>query len=401
MTGGMLTIDDDGAVHWFGDNDPITVKLDGGGSGVIHTYTTGAKNPDAVIVNPFVEGLTMSVDHKWFYQVTSVIYAKTLTRLIKSLLEVAAAGTDDGVDPVLIPYLKVLAEANDRTVAEFEYISTTGEDGFCSISYNKTNKQTRLFLGLEDPTGDYQKQFNPKKVSKKTWAILNNLLHVIFSTDGSIADAYSSTTNTMVCPRFRTFLVVWEKVWSTLKPILSTMEMYQDSMEFIDEVAMHADRIDVYHNMCKWTTQMAAAKSTSGKVKPVSGSNVQKSNRWDNISEPEATPAPFAPTTHTVPQPGSRFNNPVIGQMPMPTQAPILAVAPGVVPGSRFNGPNQVPCPAIPQPGGYYSDVPGMGGAMMAPNQFIQKPGSFPTVTTVVAPQPYPTMAAPQPYPYY
>ena len=337
-TGGVLVVgENDDQVRWVGDDEPITVELDGGGKGILHVYTTSAKSPDAVLINPFAENVTISADRNWFYKTTSVIFSKSLSRCMGYLLEIAASGCEDNIDPELIPVLKPIAgKVDEKLLAEFDYINKNGYDGFCSIMYNNRAKETRLFLGIEDPTGDYQKAFPASKIRKRTWQILQDLLKSIFGTTGPVAPEYTVSTPLLVCPQFRTYTEVWIKCWRQIAPILAIMgAMNEDDLEKVEKVEEHLERVDVYSKMCRWAVQASVAKSVKSSIKktaPVGGTVVQ------NVQEQESTPPPAGSrwnTRYEPPAPRHRWGAP--GPEPVIDPRHHVPVSSG--PGSRWDTP--------------------------------------------------------------
>jgi len=311
-TGGVLVVGDDDMVRWVGDDDPITVEIDGGGKGIIHTYTTTAKHPDAVLVNPFSENVTITADRNWFYKTTSVIFSKSLSRCMTYLLELAVSDNEENIDPELISILKPIAgKVDEKLLAEFEYINKNGYDGFCSIVYNNRAKETRLFLGIEDPTGDYQKAFPTSKVRKRSWQILQDLLKSIFGTTGPVAQEYNVSTPLIICPQFRTYTEVWVKCWKRIAPILAIMgAMNEEDVEKVERIEEHLERMDVYHKMCRWAVQATMAKNVKSTIKKTTPSSVSTSS--DSEHEVQNAPAPGSRwnTRYEQPVPQNRWGSP-------------------------------------------------------------------------------------------
>ena len=310
-TGGVLDVGDDDMIRWIGDEEPITVELDGGGKGILHTYTTSAKHPDAVLINPFAENVTITADRNWFYKTTSVIFSKSLSRCMGYLLEIAASGTEENIDPELIPILKPIAgKVDEKLLAEFDYINKNGYDGFCSIVYNNRAKETRLFLGIEDPTGDYQKAFPASKVRKRSWQILQDLLKAIFQTTGPVAPEYTVSTPLLICPQFRTYTEVWVKCWKQIAPILAIMgAMNEEDVEKVDKVEEHLERMDVYHKMCRWAVQASVAKNVKSTIKKTTAPGTTGSTERTSVQDTPKAGSRWD-TKYEQPAPNTRWGTP-------------------------------------------------------------------------------------------
>ena len=173
LVGSILKVDDQGAVYWKGaeEDEPVILELAGGGKGSVFTYTTQATKPDAIIVNPFAEHVTISADRKWFYKVTSTIFSGSLIRVMDYLLNMAMTEKECAYPELMMYITPIVGKVDEKMIQEFKYISDVGTDDFCTISYNTKAKETRMFLGIEDPTGDFQKAIPTNKVRKKSWEV--------------------------------------------------------------------------------------------------------------------------------------------------------------------------------------------------------------------------------------
>lgn len=276
--GDHLTVDVDGQVHWVSSpKEPISVPVSDGATGIIYTYTTNPGHPDAIIINPFAEGITASVDRNWFYRVQNVILAQTFGETMKFIVAMAANKEQVCPYPEILPYTKAIADGvDDKSVGEIQYILEKCNDGFCSIFYNSTSKESKLILGIEDESRTYQKSVPTSKVRKKTWTMLQNLVRAIFGTEGPVPDTYKSATAELVCPHFRTFCDVWYRTWKALAPAADVMYLHIAENRELDLVGdlkrlePHFSRIDIYHKMCQWSSSVSLGKSVKDAVaKPV------------------------------------------------------------------------------------------------------------------------------------
>ena len=300
--GGMLNVNERGQIFWASEPDsPITIKVEGDGTGILYTYTTNPDHPDAVIINPFAEGVTVSADRNWFYKVMSVIASNNLEAAMRFLLNLAM---EEGTCPYpdFVQYLKPIAgRVDEKVLQEFEYITNAGSDGFFSIAYNSTAKETKIFLGIEDPSGDYQKAIPSTKVRKKTWQLLMDLVKAIFKTKGPVAMEYKEATASMTCPQFRTFLPVWFNVWKAIAPIVaeaveeSERTLGSDVLESIERIEKHLDRIDIYHKMCQWGTSTGMHRGSAKSAKSVMKKSVGIAATAQQQQQPQEE-SPFTPT---------------------------------------------------------------------------------------------------------
>lgn len=350
LVGSILKVDDQGAVYWKGGDadEPVVLELAGGGKGPVFTYTTSANKPDAIIVNPFAESNTLSADRKWFYKVTSTIFSGSLIRAMDSLLRLALSEAECPY-PELVPYLTpVVGKVDEKLLQEFKYISEVGANDFCTIAYHTKNKETRLFLGIEDPTGDFQKSIPTNKVRKRSWETLQNLLKSIFKTAGPVAEELKNSTPLIACPQFRTYMDVWLRCWKAIAPILTVTEAdeHEDLPVLLTTIEEHLDRVDAYMKLCQWLapTVGATASQVKSAVKkldvpgaPVITLPQQQVQPQQTCchSHPGPDAAPVAVPTypgqdhgHPVPPSGSRWNTPqqnypVYNGQPQPMMQPV------------------------------------------------------------------------------
>lgn len=345
LVGNILKVDTQGAVYWKGveEDEPVVLELSGGGKGSVFTFTTTATKPDAIIVNPFAENITVSADRNWFYKVTSTIFSGSLIRAMDSLLRMALTETECAY-PELVTYITpIVGKVDEKMLTEFKYIADVGANDFCTLAYHTKAKETRMFLGIEDPTGDFQKSIPTSKVRKKSWEILQTLLKSIFGTQGPVADELKNSTCLITCPQFRTYMDVWLRGWKAIAPILVAIETddHEDLPVLLTSIEEHLDRIDIYHKMCLWCSQagpVAAVKSAVKKVDAPAPTQTISSN------VPAQVPV-YAPVPALAPV-GGRWDTPPQQQMQGYHQ---IAVPVPAGPGSRWNS----------QPGGGYQQAGG------------------------------------------
>lgn len=283
LVGDTLNVTDDGEVQWKGDpetkteNEPVILDIGGGGKGHVYTYTPNAKRADAIIINPFNEGLSLTADRSWFYSVTSTIFSGCLARAMGILLHVAANKDSSEAYPSLMSYITpIVNRVDEKILTEFTYICETGTDDFCSLSYNTKAKESKIFLGIEDPSGEYQKSMPSSKVRKKTWETLQLLLKSIFKTEGPVAEDYRVSTPLITAPHFRTYMELWVRCWKAIAPILATVDEEHEELEgILDDIEKHLENFDLYCKMCQWSSGVpvsADAKKASRKAGAVATS---------------------------------------------------------------------------------------------------------------------------------
>jgi len=354
LVGNILKVDTQGAVYWKGaeEDEPVILELAGGGKGTVFTFTTTANKPDAIIVNPFAENITLSADRNWFYKVTSTIFSGSLIRAMDSLLRMALSESDCAY-PELVSYITpIVGKVDEKMLTEFKYIADVGANDFCTLAYHTKAKETRMFLGIEDPTGDFQKSIPTSKVRKKSWEVFQTLLKSIFGTQGPVAEEMKNSTCLITCPQFRTYMDVWLRGWKSIAPILTSVEAddHEDLPVLLASIEEHLDRIDVYHKMCLWCSQsspVAAVKSAVKKIDAPAPAAALPSNA--PVHQPTQAPAVAPPEQPA----GSRWNTPQQPQMPQYQQPQYQPVAP-TGPGSRWSTPSGgFPCHQQPiQPHG-------------------------------------------------
>lgn len=315
-TGDILEVVQNGQIKWRGSDDPITVPVDDGTTGILYTYTTTPDHPDAVIINPFAEGITASADRNWFYKVMGVIIAKHLTACCDFILKIAIS-EEPCPYPNMVPYVTAIAgRVDEKTLKEFEYIKANGSDGFCSLVYNSTAKETKLFLGFEDPSGDYQAAIPANKCRKKTWQVFQDLMRAIFQTKCPVIEQYKVSTASLVCPQFRTFIQLWFDVWRAISPIVeaiadnSESDLGANTTDILNDIEPHLERIDVYHKMCQWGTSVNTPKSVKETVSKKSVSAPMRRQAYRESVDPTRFDEEDAPRSEPQMRKRSRWDEP-------------------------------------------------------------------------------------------
>jgi hypothetical protein len=252
------------------DGDPVVVQLKDK-KAPLFTYTRSPDDPDAIVLNPLHETMTSSVDRIWFYKQLNLGFVTHLQRTIKFLVEIVLHDCQD--KPELLKYMKGIDEndIDEKFLKELEFLYNTQGDGFFSISYNAAKKTTKVFAGVEDPTGEYQKAVPSTKFRKKSWklltTIIRNLLRV--NDDETIASKYETSTDNLACPQFLTFVPTWHKLWVAIAPACKyTMESLDISLEAdLSEIEEHLPNILTYNSMSNWAASVHNHKPNLNKIK--------------------------------------------------------------------------------------------------------------------------------------
>jgi len=217
-TPGLIEIRN-GRIAWVG-KEIVEIAITRDKMGQLWTYTRNPEGENSVILNPFIEtiGVENSV-RNWFYTYLTSTFGLHLYNCMAFLLQVAANQSDQY--PSLIKYNEGLGDVNETLLKELQYLYDSHADGFFSLRYNAKEKCTVPFFGILDPTEEYRKAIPQGKVRKKSWVLLERLLRNIFQQNSEdIVAEYTTCTDSLKCPNFKTYIPSWYRLWRAIEPII-------------------------------------------------------------------------------------------------------------------------------------------------------------------------------------
>jgi hypothetical protein len=242
-------------------NDTVQRKL--------YVYRTDIKDPDALIMNPINELVSVSKEKLWFYQSISTILSITYNKVMQVLIQVGVkikTGEETG-DPVLLSILSSnIDDLDDKTFNEYKKVfDGASAREFMNIYYDKAHKTSKLRVCFQNKTDDFKNAFG-SKVRKKSWALFSRLTNAIFHVDEdkTLDDVYVKTTERLDYPQFETYMTVWLRAWKALAPFFPYIfdaEVANATVNDLNIIEKHMDHIDVYRQKSGWYGQSASKDS--------------------------------------------------------------------------------------------------------------------------------------------
>lgn len=263
-------------------NDTVQRKL--------YVYRTDIKDPDALMMNPINELVSVSKEKLWFYQSISTILSITYNKVMQVLIQVGSkikSGEETG-DPVLLAILSSnINDIDDKTFNEYKKIfDGASAKEFMNIYYDKAHKTSKLRVCFQNKTDDFKNIFG-SKVRRKSWTLFNNLTNAIFHVEEekTLDDVYVKTTERLDYPQFETYMTVWIRAWKALAPFfpyIFDVEVANATINDLNIIEKHMDHVDVYRQKSGWYGQSAPKDTEIVNTKSL---EVPRSRRQDDDSQ--------------------------------------------------------------------------------------------------------------------
>ena len=191
----------------------------------------GTYNPDALIINPFSEGESTSVQATWFFSKMNCCLAMNILAMVTKLLQLGIAEapapkkktsskttiqditTDSTLDLKLVNLLSpVVKDIDEKMLTELKLISKPVSNFFTLYFNKKTGCSEATSILVSEVK---KKQFDSKSVRSKTWTVLETLLLGILGTKDDLSEfIYKPVTST--CRVFEGFSHLLVKIYSRL-----------------------------------------------------------------------------------------------------------------------------------------------------------------------------------------
>lgn len=191
----------------------------------------GTYNPDALIINPFSEGESTSVQSTWLFSKLNCCLAMNILAMVTKLLQLGIAEapapkkktsskttiqditTDSTLDLKLVNLLSpVVKDIDEKMLTELKLISKPVSNFFTLYFNKKTGCSEATSILVSEVK---KKQFDSKSVRSKTWTVLETLLLGILGTKDDLSEfIYRPKTST--CRVFEGFSHLLVKIYSRL-----------------------------------------------------------------------------------------------------------------------------------------------------------------------------------------
>lgn len=198
----------------------------------------GTYNSDALIINPFSEGESTSVQATWFFSKMNCCLAMNILAMVTKLLQLGIAEapapkkktsskttiqditTDSTLDLKLVNLLSpVVKDIDEKMLTELKLISKPVSNFFTLYFNKKTGCSEATSILVSEVK---KKQFDSKSVRSKTWTVLETLLLGILGVKDDLSEfIYKPKTST--CRVFEGFSHLLVKIYSRLSEYSSLL----------------------------------------------------------------------------------------------------------------------------------------------------------------------------------
>lgn len=212
-------VDGDGYVRRKEDGECICLST--GDTKVLRPliiYSTNISDPDALILNPFAEGLAKSTARTWFYNQLTMVFSNYVRMVQKFILYKAIDANDKNskdiedmeLASIISPWVQV---TDEKLLTEFESIVKSLRD-YIAIHYLAKQRETRMSVCF---TSDTFKKGHPK-LRQKSWKILQELLYTIL--DIKDTAEFNTSSKNMSCPELDATLKILYKGYAAINKYL-------------------------------------------------------------------------------------------------------------------------------------------------------------------------------------
>lgn len=242
----IVTIDDDGNHQvLLGDNkQPL----------IMYSENITAKN--VIVLNPFSETTTMTLDREWFYKTFNESLTGVMLALFSQLHETALSHKVDSKTTknkindieLLSPVISLIDE---KMKQEFETILRSGGFGkFITIYFSRKESTAKVQCALNNPDirGSYP------KIRKSTWEKWNQIIDILF---GDLTVNHMNKAVVIGCPQL-------DAVSKTFYSIMEASDRYMKWLGVgmdLPSFKRHIENIPVYYQKTRWLGQANAVKT--------------------------------------------------------------------------------------------------------------------------------------------
>lgn len=261
--GNVFYVDDDGYVKTRSTNKIQQINA-GSCTKDLVVFQEIVKDPNAMILNPFAEGVGKTEDQDWLFASTSTAFVYKVVDTCKFIAEVAL--TQSSKEPevelpmslvsLVSPYLKMV---DKNTISDITKI-TANFVNFMSVFY-KPKLKTAVFRCAVFEGPAFRDKF---KAAKKTWTFLEAVLTRLFDLDPNTPDNKKLDhlvykTSVLGYPRFDSKFNLYYKLYELTNPVFTIVEespeeFGRNNIEYaidVSELGHHIANFDEYFRLAK------------------------------------------------------------------------------------------------------------------------------------------------------
>ncbi len=253
--GGGCNIDQDGYIVTIDDDTTAQVLL-GDNKQPLIMYSENITAKNVIVLNPFSETTTMTLDREWFYKTFNESLTGVMLSLVLQLHETAIAHKVDSKNTknkitdieLLSPVISLIDE---KMKQEFDTILRSGGfNKFITIYFSRKEGTAKVQCALNNPDirGSYP------KLRKSTWEKWNQIMEILF---GNFGVNHVNKAVVIGCPQL-------DAVSKTFYSLLSASERYMKWLGVnmdLDSFKRHIENIPVYYQKTRWLGQANAVKT--------------------------------------------------------------------------------------------------------------------------------------------
>jgi hypothetical protein len=327
----------------------------------LYTYSTDINDPDAAILNPFIEGNgATSKDKQIFYMAMRRVFMMNLKRVFEMLLNCCSKeGSVHASAPNVGRALQFFSsDVDETTFEEFKLLDFEGvhtSNGFVAIIYNVERKTSSLISCFNDEEEEYIKSL-AGKIRKKTWKVFEKMLKCIFAVDDIRTKPIFTTTATSVtCPQFTTtidtIIFGWNKLLLYL-PYTTTDEFFENTTQQLLRIEKNRNLVPQFSEICLWLN----SGLTTGARTDVPTTEAEVPKEFKSVPKPSDMQDLNFPVTSSTPEQQSQVQNtkPVIDKTSLailPPSKPARGNSLGIIAKRDYDtNTNMLQSPIVEQP---------------------------------------------------
>lgn len=326
------------------DTTRITLRENGDEKELI-LYQEQIKDTNAMILNPFAEGLGDVISTNWFYRTNQKVMSNKIIVAMKSVMQMCLADKtkktkDNEPYPLwLVDLMSVVVnDVDEKLIEEFDTI-TKDDLAFVNIVYAPRQIMAYLRCGLfeNDRGTPWRDKFT--KIRKKSWTVFETLFNKLLKTEGGDLRKFDYKETELGCVKFSSIMNTTFRIYSEINDILDYKNI--ETSVNLGEFRKHLNMFPAYFQNAKSMLQ----PSFERKAVPVQQSS--------------GVPAP----------------QPIMGQTPVQQNMVEVPAGSVVIPGPKTLDGRTLPPTVVP------AAVAAMGGGMMAvPNMYGMAPQPIPNM---------------------